>query len=351
VDLKSAHVLCKRLRKLKINHREYEKVRDLAFSLAALAAEGSVIMIAGPTRVGKSQLGRELAEMLIKFEDVPHPRAIPLITVEATTAENGYFSTKHFTLRALREIRHPIFGSLGDVSNTTDYSPRMRDSEQAMRIALERGLEARSTRFLIVDEAHHLLRRKGKQRAPEILDSLKSLANTSKLVVILIGGYQLLTAGLSSAHINGRLKIVHFPRYQYSDADLPEFDKVLATISRLLPLPKGQSLLNIRDSIHKGTLGNIGQIFEWNEAAIAAMVAEKQSVLKHSHYQKTRFTNQLVEIEMDIQGGEAALEQVVVKDNLVIEKPKELQGLPTEKVRKRKRKPFARKLTRDVVAA
>jgi len=347
MNLATARVLCKRLRALKITHREYKRVRDLSFSLAALAAEGSVIMIVGPTRVGKSQVGRELADMLTKFEPGRHPREIPLVSVEATTADNGYFSTKHFTIRALHEIHHPIFGAMGDPDSPEGYSPRVRDSETLMRIALERGMEARSTRFLIIDEAHHILRRKGNQRAPDILDSIKSLANTSKLVVILIGGYELLSAGLTSAHINGRLKIIHFPRYKYTREDLAEFDRVLKTISKLLPFPKGETLLDIRDSIYRGTFGNVGQVFEWNEAAIAAMVAEKKEFLERGHYQGTRYLNQLTEIKKDIEVGESALKQVIVQKNLVVSAPK-LQ--PVEKATTGSRKPFKRKLTRDVVA-
>lgn len=339
-------ILCRKLRSLKTPHREYVRVCREAYSQAALAQEGSVIMIVGPTRVGKSQVCRHLRERLTMPTSDRNPKDIPLICVEAATTDNGFFSMKHFTVRALQEIRHPIFGSFGEPALPGGYAVRMKETEQALRIALERGLEARSTRFLIVDEAHHLLRRKGHQRSHDILDSIKSLGNATGVVVILIGGYELLTAGLSSAHLNGRLKIVHFPRYKYTDDDMIVFDKVLRTISKLLPLAPGTTLLNFRDSIYAGTLGNIGLLYEWNEAAVAAMVADKSAHLELMHYQRTRFVNQLTQIQKDIEIGEAALQEVQIWRNEVPDAPDTSSDSNKKHVNG---KPFTRKPTRDVV--
>ena len=196
-----------KLRALELPHREYLRVCKEVFSQTALAQPGTVIMVVGPTRVGKSRVREELLDNLVPRKPLAASENIPQICVEATAADSGFFSMKHFTLRSLEEIRHPIFGDLESLVAKGRYIPRMRDTETILRIALERGLRARHTKFFIIEEAHHMVRTKKGKRAGEILDSIKCLANTNELVVVMFGGYELLTAGLASAHINGRLKI------------------------------------------------------------------------------------------------------------------------------------------------
>jgi len=335
----------RKLRAVELPHREYVRVCNEIFAMAALSQPGTIIMVVGPTRVGKTKARKQLFERLVPRETTSLSDVISAICVEAAAADSGFFSMKHFTLRALEEIHHPIFGDLSKDLGKLSYIPRMKHTETALRLALERGLKVRRTRFLLIEEAHHMIRRKGKKRAGEILDSIKSLANTAELVVVMFGGYDLLTVGLSSAHINGRLKIVHFPRYLPTKEDLPEFDRVLKTLSGILPIRPDESLLNYRNDIYRGSLGCIGLVCEWCEAALALMAARGDEFMGPEHFSATRYERQLVEIKKDIEVGEKALVRMSMKKN------------PTEKKchvdkstqKRRKGQPFKRAATRDHV--
>lgn len=336
-----------KLRALELPHREYVRVCKEVFAQTALAQPGTVIMVVGPTRVGKSRVRAELQDNLDPKGSRVATDIISQICVEATAADSGFFSMKHFTLRSLEELKHPIFGDMENYVERRGYIPRMRDTETTLRIALERGLRARKTKFFIIEEAHHMVRKKGGKRAGEILDSIKCLANTNELVLVMFGGYELLTVGLASAHINGRLKIIHFPRYLPIEVDLKEFDQSLETISRIMPMSPGASLIDYRNSIYRGSLGCIGLVCEWCESAIALMAARMDEHLSPEHLSATRFNNQLVEIQKDIKVGETALSTIAVKKN-----PRKAVSAQVESPKSNsKTRPFVRKPNRDPVKA
>ena len=113
----------------------------------------------------------------------------------------------------------------------------------------------------------------------------------------------------------------------------------------LMPLPRGVSLLDYRNSIYKGSLGCIGLVCEWCESAIGLMAARNDKSLMPEHFSGTRFDNQLVEIAKDIKIGEEALKAVTVKKN---RRKADADQTQSPEI-KAKTKPFVRKPTRDPV--
>lgn len=295
-------------------------------------------MLVGPTRVGKSRLVHDVAAHLVGRPDSDDTQ--PLIVVEAATTHGGRFSMKHFTMRALKELRHPLFGEHGHLI-------RRNESETQLRLKLEQTIVHRQTRYLIIDEAHHLLRTPQSQRAAEILDSLKCLANSTGVILALAGAYELFTAGLASAHLNGRMRVIEFGRYRPEGDDERHFLGILKGLDACLPWKKGHSLFIHSRYVRAGTLGCLGLLLGWINAAMCEMTSRGEDVLGLDHFVETRFEEQIALIAREIEAGESAMNRLQPLGEhhyLTVRNPD--KGKPPSK-----RKPFQRNPKRDPVGA
>ncbi|MBV6859649.1 TniB family NTP-binding protein [Xanthomonas campestris pv. zingibericola] len=322
------------LHRLTIPHPRYQEVERRLFTQLSMGAPGSVVLLVGPTRVGKSRLVRDVSERLVK-----HPSsddAQPIIVVEAATTNGGRFSMKHFTIRALQALRHPMFGELGFVI-------RQSESETHLRIRLEQAILHRQTRYLFIDEAHHLLRTSRSGLAGEVLDSLKCLANATGVILLLAGGYELFTAGLSSPHLNGRMRVIEFARYRDDGLDEVSFLGIFKGLDECLPWRKGQSLVAHSAYMKAGTLGCLGLLLAWINAAMCEMACRGEQLLGLEHFTETRFEEQISLIAREIATGENAMQRLL---------PAKLstQGAPASPhPDPARRKPFQRAPKRDRV--
>jgi len=288
-----------KLRALQLRHAHFENAYRRAYTHAALSQASQIIVVAGPTRVGKTTLGRRLTAELISTNSEDDGR-IPLVRVEAATTNQGKFSTKHFTMRMLEELQDPVS------SIKEGMALRHSQSETHLRLQLERCLRYRQTRYLLVDEAQHLLRSTSVSRAGEVIDTLKCLANVTGIAVILMGGYELLRICIQSPHLNGRLTIIDFPPYGDDDESIHEFDRVLLSIEDILPSRPG-FLRENHEVLYRGSLGCVGLLFGWTMLALAEMEAQAHRELRLEHFTGTRYAVQNQAIADEIALGASIL--------------------------------------------
>ncbi|MDQ1061303.1 AAA family ATPase [Stenotrophomonas sp. SORGH_AS_0282] len=323
------------LHRLDIHHPRYQEVERRLFTQLSMGAPGSVVLLVGPTRVGKSRLVRDVSERLVKQTTVGDTQ--PTIVVEAATTNGGRFSMKHFTIRALQALRHPMYGDLGFVI-------RQSESETHLRIKLEQAILHRQTRYLFIDEAHHLLRTSRGGLPSEILDSLKCLANATGVILVLAGSYELFTAGLSSAHLNGRMRVIEFARYRACTYDELSFKGILKGLDECLSWKNGQSLIAHCAYIRAGTLGCLGLLLAWINAAMCEMSSNGEVLLRLEHFMETRFEEQIILIAKEIAVGEAAMQKLLPAQPNVGDDPQPSLSAPRPR-----RKPFQRAPKRDRV--
>lgn len=324
------------LRNLRLSHKNFRHAYRSAYAQSSLAPPGQVIAIVGPTRVGKTTLSHRLARELVKTSTGSDERFVPLIRIEAATTNQGKFSTKHFTLRALAELADPI-----TLSNGVGF--RRNQSETHLRLQLERSIEYRQTKFLIIDEAHHLLRTTGLRQAGDVLDTFKCLGNSTGVVIVFIGGYELLTTCFSSAHLNGRLSIVDFPPYTHAAESMGEFDRILLTLDGMLPFSEDNSLIAHRDLIYAGSLGCLGLLVGWCISAMAEMQAREDESLAIKHFEATRSSEQIRPIREEIALGQ----QLLPSKGFGSLQPREPTNEASKSSNKQRRKPFVRNPKRD----
>jgi len=318
------------VKEARIAHAHYTGAFNETLAHISLAPRGSVTVLVGPTRVGKSSV---VKEVLRHAFPEPERRGIrPCIYVDAATTERGFMSTKYLTIRALSALEHPFY---------TDDSQglRLSQTESTARIHLTRALEHRGTKLMVVDEAHHLLRVMNRTHAASALDSLKCLGNETGVAILLSGGYELLRTCFESAHLNGRLSILEFPRYRPVEGEIEEFDSILLTFDQLLPWARGQSLVGMRDLIYEGSLGCCGLLSGWIVTALARMRARADLTLKREHFECTRFRQQI----------EPILEEIALGEGLLTPIRRGAERPDPPKRPRGSRKPGHRKPTRDPV--
>lgn len=313
-----------------LEHDHYQIVVNTTHSRMTFMLGGFVLGVVGPTRVGKSRAVREALRKLYP------PSAVnfrPYIEVDASTTDSGFISTRYLTLTMLAAIEHPFY--VGE-----EHGLRLNNTETVARIRLVKAIKHRGIELIFIDEAHHLLRTKSTRTALAALDWLKCLGNETGVKIVLAGSYELLLACFTSAHLNGRLSLIEFPRYKPVEADMKKFHRLLASLDPILPWASGQSLLHNWQLMYDGTLGCYGLLESWILTALSEMTGSGSKRLTREHFIRTRFQQQLEPIANEISRGESVLSPVAAIRN---------RSTVKSSPKKRKSKPGRRKPERDPV--
>ena len=329
--------LIKKLSALKIQHRNWLEALNQVYALLITISPGEVICITGPSRAGKTRLIDELQKLIEGDNDYSKTGLLPVVKTEAVNCStNGSFSTKSFTKRLLRDIKHPMHGD----EDFASIAKQDRLSEDVYRQALEIALKARGVKYLFIDEAQHARYvGKGSQGAYAVMDSWKCLAQVSGVVLIIVGAYPILDILRNSPHMIGRKYQVNLGRYQLSREDLIEFTAILNQYGDV----SGHSkfLLENIELLYKGSLGCIGLVRAWLLKAFALASIRHTQLTTEILLESQQTLDDLSSMAEEIQHGELLLETMnneVAKEDVSVS--------PPSKKFKSTSKPFQRKAER-----
>lgn len=270
--------LATEIKSLCIHHERFDGVVRHIVSSLIMLQPGEVLALVGPSRVGKSRaVESALRDLLGPPASQEGKRTYVSLTAENAQA-SGEFSTRGFMLSALQAVDHPIYGirACADGSHPHGMEALVaRTAEAVLREAFESVLLHLGTKYIVIDEAHHVSYvRGGREVAAQILDSWKCLAHKTKTVVILVGSYQLVSLLGRVPHLVGRLRRpIEFGRYREDLIDdIKAFQGVLVNYSQLLPFERqGESLVAWGEYLFDGSMGCVGHLSSWIRAALAWM--------------------------------------------------------------------------------
>ena len=130
-----------------------------------------------------------------------------------------------------------------------------------LRTAVERALRHRKTKFLVIDEAAHMIHQTRRGRLEIQLDTLKSLANQAGVQIVMVGSYDLFQLMSLSGQLARRTHVLHLERYrQDKDVDLRAFKSCVQKFQGVAAPIWGKSLMPYADVLHENTLGCIGTL-------------------------------------------------------------------------------------------
>jgi energy-coupling factor transporter ATP-binding protein EcfA2 len=250
------------------------EARDALVNAIHEVPPNSLILVLGPTGVGKTTL-RAKIEQLLTAELLPtlpaDPGRIPVVSVECVVPEAGSFSWRAHFRRLLLQMEEPLIDYKIDpeapvriANNIVRFTPSEKAIGAEYQHAVERALAFRRPAAVLIDEAQHLAKMGSGRRLADQLDVIKSLANRAKTVHVLFGTYELLAFRNLSAQLSRRSVDIHFPRYRLSSpGDAKAFRTMIRSFEQQLPLPEAPDLINEWEYLYERTVGCVGILKDW----------------------------------------------------------------------------------------
>jgi hypothetical protein len=258
---------------------------------ASVRRLGTMVLVIGPSRVGKTTLIRLLEErLLIVSKDwmVSNPSFIPFASILAAGPGTSRFEWAEYYRAVLRALHDPFVD--GKVAH-------MRARE--LREAMETALCERKPLAVIVDEAHHLAEAARGSRLQSQLNHLKHFENATGVSHILVGTYEMRPFRKVNAQLACRSVDVHFPRYDAAiDADAQVFQSVVWALQRQLPVEKEPLLVDHWEFLYARSIGCIGLLKMHLNRALDLALTEQAKTVTLAHLRKTALSETRVELAL-----------------------------------------------------
>ncbi|MES9673311.1 AAA family ATPase, partial [Bacillus pseudomycoides] len=256
----------------KVEHPIMENIVEDLVERIKNPAGSNLIMVVGPTGVGKTTVQelvvRKIYQWALEQKDMNN--RIPITGLELPSPELGRFNWKAYYKRALEALNEPLidfkvdYDSLKKDDSRTRISPYDKRTSPELRRSLEKAFYYRRPLAFLIDEAQHFSNIANGKTLHLQLDVIKSLANISGVLHILVGHYELADFINLSGQLSRRVTDIHFARYNATNIDeLKHFVNVIANLQKQLPLEKEPDLINHYDFIYERTLGCVGILKDW----------------------------------------------------------------------------------------
>lgn len=260
-----------------IGHPRLEQAKQNALSFIDPSGEPDIMIVTGPTGVGKTTLAMKIQDQLLERNMVrmqSDKSHLPVIRIDAIPPEKEMkFDWSDFYTRLLQAFSEPCISQKqlfeDEIYMEQPISPvYAMNSLAALRRAVERTMKMRGTRTLIIDEANHLLMVDPKLMRRQF-EIIKSLSQKCNVTIILIGTYDLLQILEQSAQLVRRGRVVHMARYDdYIPADKLAFKNALFTFQRHMPFKIEPDLIKHLNVFYLKSAGCIGILKKWLDNAV-----------------------------------------------------------------------------------
>lgn len=304
-----------------VAHPQLKTVTDALLRAIREPAGRSLILVHGPTGVGKTtvrlRIEQELKQQALALGE-PDPGHIPVIGLEAVASDSGNFNWKDYYRRALQALEEPL------IDYKMDYTtPHIRRNESGkfimadragnheLRRAMEHALLYRRPAAVLIDEAQHFTKMASGRRLSDQLDCLKSLAALTGCIHVLIGTYELLPCRNLSAQLSRRSIDIHFRRYRANDPDdVLAFQRVIFSFQRHLPLAQEPEFWRDWEYCYAQSIGCVGILKDWFTRALAEALDTNAPTLTRADLERHAWSlDQCEKMAKDALEGEAILAQ------------------------------------------
>lgn len=292
----------------------YEQLQTLIREPAGV----SLVFVFGPTGVGKSTLCQRLEEKITEralSESGPNPGRISVVCVEAVAPETGNFNWKDFYHRALDACHEPLIEQKLDAvgrnagSNSHISLSQTKPSLTELSRAFESCLKHRQLDAFIIDEATHLGKVTSGRRQLDQMDKLKSLANLTQTLLILVGTYELLHLTNLNGQLSRRSADIEFSNYRFANPeDVRNYKGVLRTFEQHLPLPSPPDLVTDYGYFYERSLGCVGILKDWLLRSLADALAHDAPTIDRACLERNALSDfKLLQNAREIQAGKDLL--------------------------------------------
>jgi len=303
-------------RRFTMAHPRLATARDELMDAIDGAGPGSLILVLGPTGVGKTTL-RLKAEQLLSDQLTPltttDPSRLPFVSVEVPPPHAGRFRWRDYFSRLLTAMNEPlIHAKTQRIQSAESPATMLVVADRDLNYAAEQALRYRRPSVVFVDEAQHLGRVTSGRRLSDQLDVIKGIANRTGTVHVLLGTYELLAFRNLSAQLSRRCLDLHFPRYRADSAGERQiFKSVLLTFQKQLAFDTVEpDLLPMWDFLYERSVGCVGILKEWLLRAAVRCIRRNGAALNREHMVSTALSiSQCEKILAESREGETRLNE------------------------------------------
>ena len=301
----------------RLAHPHLKAVFERVLSALEPSNPHSLVLVTGPTGIGKTTLCRRIVKHFQDLNSPPEPGRIAVAMIEATAPSSGGYDWKEHFVRALEAMGEPLvdrkafFGGLLEQQQRRSYRlPRKNPSTMDLRTAFESCLANRKPKVFVIDEAQHLKKVASGKRLIDQMDTIKSISNRSDVKHLMVGTYDILDLSDLSGQLNRRSVEIHLPRYRYEiEEERESFRTVLANLESNLPLSDQHSLEPHLEYIYQMSAGCVGILKDWMTQALALALSNKSAEVSIAHLESTAISDrQLDRIVREIREGEQAFD-------------------------------------------
>ena len=297
---------------VRLNHPRIAETLETMTALASRHSGKNILMLVGPTGVGKSTLVQILKERVIRThrEEIEADVSfIPLAYMVAPASGERGFSLKMFYSEMGRALNEPLMGRKLETKlvsgRTLTGLPAASGNVSSMRMAVERLFEHRRTKVLVIDEAVPILRQARGNDVQNHMDALKTLSEKGA-TVILIGSYDLHELLGLDGQVARRMGAIHFSRYL---TGVPDDERAWRTIvqqlQRHMPIQDMPDLSEMALDLQEACIGCVG-ILKTVFSSVLECALAKGGKWSDSHLDKSLLSvDQFETILAETMAGEA----------------------------------------------
>lgn len=285
-----------------IEHRRFAEVYAEVLDCIQNAVRGTIIVILGPTGVGKTRL-KDLVYAVLKEHVNEHPelqQSAPL-RLEAKRPEVGEFNWKAFFDQALRRLGEPamdrkvnldrVIADLRLQSRSVTYrvltTPEFRE-------LYEQALDLQRPIATLIDEAQSIGHCNSDERRMANLDVIKGLSNSGTTVYVLFGTYEARNLLRCNAQLARRVCLIDFRRYSDSSDDQTELLSVVQAICKAVGFRLQPTVAKDWWFLYSNSLGCVGILVQWLARALNHAYRHKRVYVSRADMEATRLRSQVL---------------------------------------------------------
>jgi hypothetical protein len=237
-----------------------------------------------------------------------------VVGVEAISPDVGNFNWKQFYTIVLEALDEPCVNHKVKLLSHNDENEVVKRRLRAngdLRQATEQSIKFRKPASLLIDEAQHLAKMSSGRKLQDQLDSMKSLAERTKIPIVLLGTYELLPFRNLSAQLSRRSVDVHFRRYRSDQTEEAKtFKNVLWSFQNHLPVHETPDLVGDWDYFYERSIGCVGILKDWLVRALVKALKDGGHCLTRRQIEKSApSVSQVEKMFFEAVEGEALLEE------------------------------------------
>lgn len=300
-ETEAIRILVKQLELKTIKHSNYQRNFDRIAEAMQYEPDDSIIAVVGPSGSGKTALAHSLkSEINGYFASIGKKAGtVPALIIEAMAPEASLFRWRPLYLQWLDALHEPFLNAKTDIAaelrslreNGTPVKGLLAETQALgiLRQVLEKAVVSRENYASIIDEAHHLAKVGGNTSLINQMDLLKSLANSIKTRLVLVGTGEMVQLLDQSAQLSRRVVTIYFEPYRYHQQDLKNFGNGILGVLNVGPLPHNIKLPQNLDFLWNGCLGLFGVGCTWIRRGFAHALRRGSSHLTKDDLQSTLF--------------------------------------------------------------